>query len=236
VIRVAIVDDEIAIQNRLTQFIKTYEKRSPERFSIQVFSDAATLVSKYNAVYDVIFMDIQMPIMDGMTAAEHIRALDPHVIIIFVTNMADYAINGYKVDAFSYIVKPILAVDFAQQLDKVVKRIVGGRSAYLLVSSGAEIIRLDVSKIVYMESIEHRILIHMEHETLTIYNTLTKLEALVKQRHFARCNSGYLVNLSHVEKVDKEMVIVSGISLPLSRSKKKSFMTALAEYIGGEYA
>lgn len=234
-IRVAIVDDDVTIQNKLKQYIKEYEKNKDEKFSITLFSDAADLVAPYKKQYDIIFMDIEMPRMDGVTASEEIRKHDTDVIIIFVTNMAGYAINGYKVDALSYVVKPILYIDFVQQLDKAVSRVVFNRTAFLLVTVNSEIIRLDVSKIAYMESIEHKVVIHMEHEEISLYNTLSKLENLVKDYHFARCNSGYLVSLSHVERIDKDMVYVGGDKLIISRSKRKSFMNALSEYIGGEY-
>ncbi len=234
-IKVAIVDDEVLIQNKLKHYIKDYEKDNNEKFSITFYSDAYDLVESYKKQFDIIFLDIEMKKMDGLTAAAKIREVDPSVIIIFVTNMAGYAINGYKVDAFSYIVKPILYIDFAQQLDKAVNRVAFGRKAFLLINVNSEIVRLDVSKISYMEAVEHRVIIHMETDTLTIYNALIKLEPLVKDFHFARCNSGYLVSLSHVEHIDKDYVIVGGDKLFISRSKKKSFMNALAEYIGGEY-
>ena len=234
-IRVAIVDDDVSIQNKLKQYIKDYEKTKAEKFSISLFNDAAEIVASYKKQYDIIFMDIEMERMDGVTAAEEIRKHDLSVIIIFVTNMAGYAIKGYKVDALSYVVKPILYIDFVQQLDKAVSRVAFNRTAFLLVTVNSEMIRLDVSKITYMESVEHRVIIHMENENVTIYNSLMKLEELVKNYYFARCNSGYLVSLSHVEYMDKDTVTVGGDKLIISRSKKKSFMNALAEYIGGEY-
>lgn len=234
-IRVAIVDDDSIISNKLKEYLSEYEKTKNEKFHITMFTDGADLLKTYKKQYDIIFMDIEMPIMNGVTAAEEVRKVDTTVNIIFVTNMAGYAINGYKVDALSYVVKPVSYIDFAQQLDKAVTRVSYNRKAFLLVTIGSEIIRLDISKITYMESIEHRVAIHMEHEELIIYNSLMKLEKLVKDYHFARCNSGYLVSLSHVEYIDRDIVVVSGDKLVMSRSKKKSFMNALSEYIGGEF-
>lgn len=234
-IRVAIVDDDLTIQNRLKQYINDYEKEKKEKFKVTTYNDAADIVEHYKGHYDIIFMDIQMEKMDGLTAAGKIREVDKKAIIIFVTNMAGYAIQGYKVDALSYVVKPIVYVDFAQQLDKALSKIALSKSAFLLVTVGSEIIRLDITKISYMESIEHKIYIHLENETIAIYNSLSKLEQLVKKYHFARCNSCFLVSLKHVERVEKDTVIVNGEALVVSRSKKKNFMNALAEYIGGDF-
>lgn len=235
-IRVAIVDDDQTIQSKLESYIHEFENQSKEKFKIDFYSDASDLVKNYKSQYDIIFMDIQMEKLDGLSAAEKIRETDKNTIIIFVTNMSGYAIQGYKVDALSYIVKPIVYIDFAQQLDKAVNKIISNRNAFLLVTVNNEIIRLDVTKICYMESIEHKVSIHLEDETITLYNTLTNLEKLVKSYHFERCNSCFLVSLRHVERIEKDIVKVGGDQLVISRSKKKAFMSALAEYIGGDYS
>ena len=234
-IRIAIVDDDVLIQKHLKQYIKEYEKGMNEKFMIKSFSDASQIVEDYKMVYDIIFMDIQMEHMDGMTAAKKIRVLDKDVIIIFVTNMADFAIEGYKVDALSYVVKPILYLDFVQQLNKAIKRIEFSRKSYLLVSAKKEILRLDISKIAYLESIEHKVVIHMEDENIEIYSSLKKLEKQLQNNWFFRCNSCYLVSLRHVEGITKNNVVIGEETLPISRGKKKPFMNALAEYIGGEF-
>jgi len=194
-IRVALVDDDSMIRKRLAQYIYDYEKESDEKFNIRSFQDAEDIVEQYKSVYDIIFMDILMEKMDGMTAAKKIRDLDKNVIIIFVTNMESYAIQGYKVDAFSYVIKPVAFFDFVQQFDKAVKKIQKIRNAYVLVTNNSEIMRLDISKISYMESMEHKVIIHMDKEEVVVYSSLKKLEKEVEGYYFARCNNCYLVKL-----------------------------------------
>lgn len=233
-IRVAVVDDDLIIKKKIKSYIRDYEKRSKSKLKVTTFDDAAQLVRGYKPIYDIIFMDIEMEELDGMTAAEEIRKIDKEVIIIFVTNMAGFAIKGYKVDAFSYIVKPIMYVDFAKQLKRAIARIENRRNTFMIVTYNSEMLRVDISKISYMESLEHKVIIHIEDDNLIIYSSLKKLELQVKENYFARCNSCYLVNLNHVERVEKDNVIVAGESLKMSRSRKKAFMNALTEYIGGE--
>ena len=91
-IRIALVEDDPAYAEQLLSYLKEYEKESKERISVQIFSDGEDIVTEYRADYDIILMDVEMKFMDGMSAAEEIRKIDTEVVIIFITNMPQYAI------------------------------------------------------------------------------------------------------------------------------------------------
>ncbi len=233
--KIAIVDDDLEIQRQLIQYINTFEKEEEEKFHCVTYTDASQLIEGFKNDVDIILMDIEMKETDGMTGARYIRNQGSDVVIIFVTNMASFAIKGYQVNAMSYIVKPIVYIDFAQQIKKALKKIKYRNSAYILLNRNNELIRVDVSKICYMEKSEHRVLVKTETEELYINSTIKKLEQEVKPYHFVRCNSGVLVSLSHVEGVEDNVVCIGEARLPISRPKKKNFMNALSEFIGGDY-
>ena len=98
-IRIAVVEDEELYISQLLQYLEDYQKEEKEEFHIKVFRDGDGITSDYKAQYDIILMDIQMKFIDGMTAAEEIRKVDSEVVIIFITNMSQYAIRGYEVGA-----------------------------------------------------------------------------------------------------------------------------------------
>ncbi|HHV12081.1 MAG TPA: response regulator transcription factor [Clostridiales bacterium] len=231
--RIAIVEDELGVQKQLVGYIHQYEKEIKEKFEITIFSDGDEITYDYQAVYDIIFLDIQMKRMDGMRAAEAIRKLDMDVIIVFITNMANYAIKGYSVDAMDFVLKPISYFALSQQLRKAIERIKSNKKYYLLlpVENGVE--RLEASKILYIESVSRRLIVHSEQNDYTIYSTLKEMEDKLKGQYFFRCNNCYLVNLSYVEGVKNSIVTVKGRQLQISRPKKKAFMGALADYVGG---
>lgn len=106
-IRIAIVEDEEQYVQQLTEYLQEYQKSSNEEIDITVYRDGDEITSKYKSQFDIILMDIQMKFVNGMTAAEEIRSVDSSVVIIFITNMTQYAIQGYKVGAMDYILKPI---------------------------------------------------------------------------------------------------------------------------------
>lgn len=97
-------------------------KENGEAFDITIYSDGDQIVNKYQSQYDIILMDVEMKFMDGMSAAEEIRKVDTEVIIIFITNMAQYAIRGYAVDALDYVLKPVSYFAFSQRLSRAIGR------------------------------------------------------------------------------------------------------------------
>ena len=95
-VRIALVEDDPIYRNQLKEYLVRYEKESAEKIRITTFTDGDEIAIGYRAEYDIILMDIEMNYMDGMTAAEEIRRLDPEVVIIFITNSPQYAIKGYQ--------------------------------------------------------------------------------------------------------------------------------------------
>ena len=130
-IHLAIVEDEQLYIDQLTEYIHRYEAEKKQKFKISVFSDGAEIVEDYKGVYDIIFLDIQMKFMNGMDAAEKIRELDPNVVIIFITNMTQYAVRGYEVDALDYIVKPVEYFSFSQKFSRALGRIKKDEAVYI---------------------------------------------------------------------------------------------------------
>ena len=124
-IRIAIVEDDTGYRSQLRKYIDQYQSDFSETVSVSEFSDGLEIVEKYKSEYDIILMDIQMKHMDGMQAAMRIRDMDKNVIIIFITNSAQFAVQGYKVEALDYVLKPIQYFAFSQVLHNAVKKVHG---------------------------------------------------------------------------------------------------------------
>ena len=121
-INIAIVEDEAMYAKQLQEFLLQYQKENGEVFNITVYSDGDQIVHKYKSQFDIILMDVEMKFMDGMSAAEENRKVDTEVVIIFITNMAQYAIRGYAVDALDYVLKPVSYFAFSQRLNRAISR------------------------------------------------------------------------------------------------------------------
>lgn len=231
-IHIAIVEDEAAEREKLGEFLKRFSHESGESFKTSEFSDPTDFLTNYKAIYDLVFMDIQMPFMDGMTAAERLRQVDPSVILVFVTNMSNYAVKGYSVDATDFIVKPVGYPSFSAMMAKVVRSL-KKRGNAIIVKAAEGQVRIDVDSIRYVEVLGHRTCYHTEGGDIFIWSTLTAEEKRLPQDRFARCGKYCIVNLSYVDNVAEGVVFVAGAEIPLSRNKKKEFTDKLLSYYGG---
>ena len=232
-LRFAVVEDDPSMQKTIVDCIRRFSSEDGENCSVAVFSDGDEILDEYRAAYDIILLDIEMARLDGIKTAEFIRKLDEDVVIIFVTNMINFAVSGYAVNALDFVVKPITYVSFSQSLKKAAALINRRRRRYITIPTGVGILRLDSSKVTYIESFNHKLVIHTPEEDYTLSGTMQNMEALFSDHGFFRCNNSYLVNLNAVERVDHNLVTVGGQELSISRPKRKAFMDALTKYIGG---
>ena len=233
-IRVAIVEDEAEIRAQLMGYVQRYTRQYGTAFEVKTFADGLEILEDYRPAYDLILLDIEMKHLDGMETARRIRELDPDVMLVFITNMAQYAIKGYAVGALDYVLKPVPYFAFSQQLQKVEEQLRRRTRHYLAVPVEGGLRRLDTSRIYYIESEGHRVHFYTEEGDFAAPGALKALEEKLADRPFARCNSGYLVNLAQVRAVQQNTVEVGPYELQVSRPKRKSFLAALTDYIGGD--
>ena len=231
-IRIAIVEDEASYAQQLTEYLRRYERESSQSLDLKRFTDGDEIVEGYKAQFDIILLDIQMRFMDGMTAAEEIRKVDPEVVIIFITNMAQYAIRGYAVDALDYVLKPVSYFAFTQRLDRAITRMKKRQARFLTVPVRGGAQKLNVSQIYYIESQGHSLVYHTAAGTFTATGAMKDAEEKLGGLHFFRGNKGYLINLEHVDGVSDSCALVRGEKLLLSRPRKNAFLEALADYMG----
>ena len=117
-INIAIVDDEEKERRLLTSYIERHFSNDKRRYNITLFDRAETFLYNYKSNFDVIFMDIELPGMNGMETSKKLRELDSVVTLIFVTNMAQFAVKGYEVQAMDFVVKPVSYYDFSLKMKR----------------------------------------------------------------------------------------------------------------------
>lgn len=230
-LRIAVVEDDKTYAAQLKEYLKRYEEQTKKRLSVTVFPDGEDIVTGYSADFDIILMDVEMTFMNGMTAAEKIREKDSEVIIIFITNMPQYAIQGYKVDALDYVLKPISYFAFSQKIDRAVNRLKKKEKRWLTIPQKGGRMRINISRLCYVEVRDHDMIYHCTDGEYVSKGTMKDAEEALEGEPFFRCNRCYLVNLEYVENFQGSDVTVDRDVIQVSRSRKKAFLDALNDYM-----
>lgn len=231
--KIAIVDDEWNMTRQIEAFLERFQAENPVAVTARVFHDAASFLAEYDESYDLVLLDVEMPGMNGIEAAKRIRERDAKVSIMFITNMAQYAIHGYEVEAVDYVLKPIGYQDFAMKMKKALRYIERDASRQLVLDTTAGKLAVKVSDIVYVEVIRHYLNFHTDVGVYEVRGVMREWEGRLGQYHFARCNQSFLVNLAKVRAIHGSKVLVEGMELTISRNKKNEFVQAFTRYVGG---
>ena len=230
-IKIAIVEDENDMALDLKKHIETFFNSNNKPFSIDVFDSAIKFLDKYKFGYNLVFMDINLPYMNGMSAAEKLRCEDEEVMIIFVTSLAQYAINGYKVNAFDYILKPVNYYNFSLTLERVLSHLKDDEESIVISSNKTSMKKISINKIKYIEINNHRIIFHTIDGNYETHGSLNCYADILKDHYFELCNRCYLVNLYYVTKIEEGAAYIGDVVLNISRAKKKQFVNDLNNYL-----
>lgn len=233
--KIIILEDEMNYATQLLEYLIHFQETHSEfTYIAKHYPSPIQFLEEYSCDADLLLLDIRLPGMTGMDVAHRIREMDQNVTILFITSLTQYAIEGYSVRAFDYIVKPVSYSFFASKLERVLRaRKQEQTERYIEVKTKNKTIRIASNSILFIEILNHDITIHTDQGEVKHWGSLSKYEQLLKEVHFARCNSCYLVNLRYVEGVDDQYVQVGGQQLTMSKAKRKQFLMALGQYKGG---
>lgn len=228
-IKIAIVEDDEKDAEILRSYIDRFGAEHAEQFVIERFNDGMQFISAYSATFDIVFMDIEMPVLDGISTARKLRELDNDVCLIFVSNLAKHALVGYEVDAMDYMVKPVKYFNFALKMEKAVRLRQNKRTGYLMLKIDESIKKIDFKEILFVEVFGHTAMIHAFKEVYTIRMTLGTLREKLPKLIFFQCNRSIIINLKYLREVKDSCAIVGEHNIKISRSKMTELFEALAE-------
>lgn len=220
---IAICDDEEYYLQTLQQYLW-----DNPNYSLNTFSSSDQLLSQYEigTHYDVLFCDIVMKPYNGIELARKIRGYDKDVIIVFLSSYLDYAPQGYEVDAFRYLIKPIQQDTILALMEDIQKEQIRQKKILLETNVGSILVMED--SITYIEAHDKESLIFCENETVHANMGLCELEQILTVQYFFRVHRKYLVHMNHITEYDNSRLTLDiGKTLPISRRKSKDFQLAM---------
>jgi two-component system LytT family response regulator len=223
---IAIDDEPLALQQ-----ISSYIQRTPflEQVALcQSAFEALDILAKTQV--DLLFVDINMPDLNGL---DFVKSLTQKPFIIFTTAYSEYALEGFKVDATDYILKPIGYEDFLKAVNKVKARIqsvsetddkMSTSNDSLFVKSDYKLIRINLTDIKYIESANEYVQIHIEDEKpITTLIRLKNMEEQLPKSRFMRVHRSFIVNLDKVKVIDRNRIVFDKVYIPVGDQYKDAF-------------
>ncbi len=230
--KIAIVEDEQKWIDTISDYIRDYFEETDKKYALDVFYDGIDFISDYKGGYDLVLMDIAMKHLDGLETAKRWREIDKDTKLVFITTIANYAIKGYEVNAFDFLVKPVSYDLFKLKMDKIYSLYLAESNKTVYVETVAMVQKVNLSDIIYIESIKHYVYYHLKDDILKSRQRLSDVMDYFISNDFVEINRSLLVNLEHIDGYKENEVIVGDVSLPLSRVYKKNFLDVLTKYIG----
>ena len=220
--KIAIVDDEFEALETLEDYFKRFEKEYDETLVVQMYKNSINFIEEYSFDFDVIFLDIDMPQMDGLKLAHRIRKI-----------LSKYAIKGYEVNALDYVLKPLEYDSFKLKVKRAID-ICAQRNAnkkYITIPCVGQDITIEQSELYYVEINIHTITYYPSRGNFTAYGTMQSVEEFLPSDIFLKCNRSCLVNLEYVKRLEQNKVTIADRTFEISRSRKKDFVKAFYDYV-----
>ncbi len=230
-INISVVDDQFDDFKRLEEYLLRFSKENDMTFNIVHYKDALELFDDYKKA-DVIFMDVDMPHLNGIDAAQKLRKIDKNVALVFVTNMVQYAIKGYEVNALDYVLKPLNYAKFSSVIKKALHSLEENQDTQLFLKTVGGGKKIYQSEIIYIEIENHLLMIHTEKQTINSWGSLKDISKNLPE-NFIRCSKDTIVNIKYIASIDKDTIELEKTEdkVYISRSMRKEFLTKLSQYM-----
>ncbi|MCI8505251.1 MAG: response regulator transcription factor [Lachnospiraceae bacterium] len=232
-IKIAICDDETVLCEKLKQTVSSILKNWNREFEIVCCKNAVGFLCG-PLDYDLLFLDIKLPGINGMKAAQGLRKQGYGGELIFVTAFSEYMPEAFEVEAADYLKKPVDQERLERTLRRVLGRISGAREESFWIRTANWYKRILFDEIYYCEVINRKIFVHTKDGVIDYYGKLREAERQASP-HLVRCHRSYLVNLTHLkEYAGGEILLGNGERIPVSKNYHQTFLQQMLRYLDRE--
>ncbi len=231
------VEDDKAAKERVEGYLEQFAKEKNVAYNLKWFQTAEDFLEGYDPSCDIVFLDIDLPNMDGMECAKALRKTDSEVTLVFITELKQLAVEGYEVDAADFIVKPVSYLGFATKFERLLKKNFTTRHATITIKSEGSLVRLAMNEIYYVDISRHDMVYHTTHGDYMTKGSLKKEEEMLKENNFFRCIHYCMINLRYVALIKGYTVTMrvghdgAKKEIPIGRNQKAELVRALNNYL-----
>lgn len=230
-LRVAILEDEKDELKTTLEMLERFFHETKMDYEIETAGDAESFLKFNFALFDLVLLDIILQGEEnGVDVAKSIRRSNPDISLMFITKTAQFAIDGYNVEALDYILKPLSYYAFALKMKKAVHYLSNREDKELVFKTSEGLIRLKENDILYFEVIRHYLYVHTKEKTYKVRGTMKEITEAVSGK-FSRSGNSFLVNLKHVTEIQKQQVVLKDIAIPLTKNYKENFLKAFGAFM-----
>ena len=230
-INIAIVEDDEKDLNIVQSYLLKYISLHNLDVNIKKYSTSNDFLNSKNINFNIVFLDIQLPDIDGISLAHTFRNSNPKAIIIFITSLSMLAIRGYEVNALDFIVKPLIYNDFAFKIRRAFKSISYEKTKeFHLRLPGNNYYNFLSSDLLYVEVIKHKLIYHLKGRDISTYDTLSSVIPRLISCGFLQCNRCYVVNPIHINKISGYDIFIGTDILRISQQRRKEFMESFTNW------
>lgn len=238
-LKIAICDDEAVFAQYLKQIVSQFMEDKSVQHEIQLFDSGEAFVQldMDMANYHVVFLDVNMEELDGISTAKRLRELSKDTIVVFVTAFINYAVAGYEVEAIRYILKN--TSNFEKSVYECMEAILEKKCCdedihKFSFKEGIETV--SEADIVYIESNLHEVRFYMPKWDLEMYrldDTLNHIESILGSSKFVRIHQSYLVNMKYIRNIKgQKAILINGTELPIAKQRYKKVRSLFVNYKG----
>ena len=241
-IKIALCDDIVECSKKIEKDIRRYGKEKNRKVKIDLYdSGGRLLLNLQRKKYDLMFLDVFMPKMDGFEIAKKVREIDSDIVIVFCTSYYTIAnaTKGYAVEAEDFLSRPILYKKIEKILNKVYEKKLIDKEDKLFLKCQDGLITIRISDIIYIQTEIKSVVLYTINDRIKCNQKLGELESRLREKQFYRCHNSYIVNLDYVERLKDNDVLVKDSAehlkpIPVSKYKRIGFLNALAQYMGNQ--
>jgi len=229
---IGICDGDTSVRTKLAEYIRRYKEETGLTIQVLAYDNGDKLLHHYPFEMDLIFLEIPFTKMTGIEIAQRIRAVDPHVSIVFLTTILNHVLEAYEVRANNYLIKPLKYTRFLKEVEAARAR--RGQNRFFIEVNDSGIYKIYTKSICYIETMGRNTCIQTEADSVISYKRMKAHQEILFEPYFARVHTGFIVNLLFFERLEgNDILLTTGKRIPVSRHRRKDIVGKIITLFGG---